>query len=134
MLADDELDLSFSDPARLESPAKARRKAFEQKLKKEGISLTTAAATSDKNKLKLSLLKGQMAGQQDQEAKRDAKQKNGQKTDRSIGTKTREEEIKQSKLTADTKPTPDALVDQTKIDAAAKQEQQRTEVQPDSSS
>jgi hypothetical protein len=134
MQADDELDLSLSDPARLESPAKARRKAFEQKLKKEGISLTAAAATSDKNKLKLSLLKGQMAGQQDSEAKRDARQKNGQKPDRSFGTKTREQEIKQSKLTADTKPTADALVDQTKIDAAAKQEQQRTEVQPDSSS
>jgi len=132
MFPDDELDLSASDPARLESPAKARRKAFEQKLRKEGIDRKVNPASADKNKLKLSVLKQQMEGQKDEETKRDDKQ--NKKMDRSFGTKTREQELREAKLTAQTQPTADLSVQQAKREDTAKKEAQEHEIQQESSS
>jgi len=132
MVTDDELELSASDPARIESSAKARRKALERTLKKEGLDNKIDTAAVDKNKLKLDVLKQQLEGQKDEETKKDDKRK--ERGNRSFGTKTREQEISAAKLTADTTFNPDKLVQQGKQEEAVKKERQKEEIQQESTS
>ena len=125
---DDDSVLSASDPTRLESPAKAKRKALEQKLKKAGIVLQASGPFKDANKLKLSVLKNQFAGKSDEEQKRDDQNKDRQ-NQKSFGTKTREQQIKADQLTAVTVASVDQSVQQEKQAVAAKEEQQEQEIQ-----
>ncbi|OGJ62074.1 hypothetical protein A3A67_00120 [Candidatus Peribacteria bacterium RIFCSPLOWO2_01_FULL_51_18] len=126
MLPDDDLELSGSDQSKLESFIKAERKALDQKIKKAGLEKKINPATADKNRLKLNVLKQQLA-----EKKEDGKKKEQSK---SFGTKTREQEIAAAKLTAETKPTPDRLVLESKQEEAVKREQQKEEIQQESTS
>jgi hypothetical protein len=128
MQNDDELDISMSDPNRFES-AKAKRKALEQKLKKEGLQLAAKGpAMADASRLKLSVLRNQFEGQKDDQQKRDQKQKEKAAL-KSFGTKTREQELKAGQLTADTNPNADQLVQQGNRDDAVQDEQKGTEIQ-----
>jgi hypothetical protein len=125
MMRDDddlELSLSMSDPARIESSAKAKRKALEQKLKEKNLSKVVPPG-ADKSKLKLSVLRQQMEGKKDDETKRDREEKNKSKT--SLGTKTREQEIAAAKLDAGAKPTADKMVEQSEREEKTKEDMQR---------
>lgn len=119
---DEEIRGSTSSREFLESPAKARREALKNKLKKEGIK----PKTNDLQSLKRQVLQQKMDGQKDSEQKRDQEKKERQGT--LIGTKTREQELKALQQTADEKPSAEQLVKQGQAQAKADEEMQKEEV------
>lgn len=127
MVTDDELELSASDPARIESSAKARRKALERKMMEQNLEQKVDPAAADKSKLKLDVLKKRLEGEKDEKTKKDQQRK--EKTGSSFQTMTREQEIQAQKLTAETQLTPDKLIEQGKQEEAVKKEQQKEEIQ-----
>ena len=132
MVTDDELELSASDPARIESSAKARRKALEWKMKEQNLEKKADSAAADKSKLKLDVLKKRLEVEKDEKTKKDQQRK--EKTGSSFQTMTREQEISAAKLTADTTFNPDKLVQQGKQEEAVKKERQKEEIQQESTS
>ena len=126
MSYDEEDDFSSSSREALDSPAKAKREALKRKLEKQGQKREADNPTADLKSLKLAMLKGQMAGQKDEQTKRD--RLNQQKSSFNFGTKTREQQIAAQKSTTDAKPNQDQMLDQNKQDEKAKEEQRKEEV------
>lgn len=124
MSYDDDADVSTSSAEYLESSHEAKRKALKEKLKKEGFGNVADKAGTDLKSLKLAVLK-EKVGKKDDAAKADKPDaKPG-----SFGTKTREQEIAASKLTAGSKTSVEGLVQQGKqADKAQEDLQKQQEV------
>jgi hypothetical protein len=120
---DDEDLPSPSSADYLESPGEAKRKALMQKLEKQGLK-DQVKQGADLQQLKLTLLKGQVDQKKDDKAKQQPENKTGKG-----GTKTREQEIASSKLTADAKPNAENLVQQGEQDEKAEEQLKADEVQ-----
>jgi hypothetical protein len=119
---DEEIRGSTSSREFLESPAKAKREALRNKLKKDGLK----PKTDNLQGLKLQMLKQKMEGRKDAEQKRNNEKKDGKGS--SVSTKTREQEIKARQQTADEKPSTDQMVKQGQTQAKAQEEMQKQEV------
>ena len=121
MSTDDEFDGSTSSAEYLESPNKAKIKALQAKLQKQGVNVSGAKG-SDLQTLKLAVLK-QNVSDKKHDQKDETKNEKGTKQ----GTKTREQQIKSTILTADTKPSAETQVTQgqhdEKVMAALKQDE-----------
>ncbi len=128
MSSDDDSEFGTSSREFLESPLKAQREALKKKLQKEGMKSDASKQGTDLKNLKLSVLKAQVSGKKDDQAKKDQESKN---MSQSFGTKTREQEIAASKMTAETKVTTDQMVDQgniqQKVDQQIKQDETQSE-------
>ena len=120
MSYDDDSDLDTSSREFLESPAKARREALKRKLEKVGQKEAAQKPTADLKSLQLAMLKSQVT-KPDEKAKKD---QNPNKPT-SFGTRTREQEIAAEKMSGDTKPTTDRMVEQGKQEDKAKEEMQK---------
>ncbi len=115
---DDEIRLSTSSAAYIESPLKAERKALMEKIAKEKLQgPTNTGALTD---LKKTVLLSQVSGKKDEEKKRGDRATKKQQS--SIGTKTREQEIDERTMTANTKPTLENIVKQDADDRKTEQE------------
>lgn len=124
MSNDDEAFVSQGSAEYFESPNKAKMKALKAKLEKQGIKVA-ADKQNDLKALKLALLKGQVDDKKDEKAAQNAADAKGTKQ----GTKTREQEIAASTLTADAKPSADQMVSQSRQDQQAKEALKQDEVQ-----
>ena len=121
--SDDDVDVTYSDPNKFKSDR--RLQSLKRRLEQEGKRVEPPAITQDKANLKLSVLKNQLNdGQKDALTKQDRAAQEAVAS-KGFGTKTREQEIQEAKMGADTKPQPDQLISQGQTAAAAKEEQQR---------
>lgn len=127
MYDDEKLRGSTSSREYLESPAKAQMKELRNRLKQEGVQSAAATPGSDNLQgLKLQMLKQKMDDRKDAAQRGEDAKTEQQGT--SIGTKTREQEIRKQRRTADEKPSADQLVRQGTAQAKAQEEMQKEEV------
>ena len=123
MYFEDEDSPSPSSAEYLESPHDAKRKALMRQLEKKGLK-DEVKQGADLKQLKLTLLKGQM-NPKDDKLKAPKEDKNAGKS----ATKTREQEIASQKLTAETKPSAEQMVQQGAQDQKAEDQLKTDEVQ-----
>ena len=109
---DDDAEMSPSSAETYDSPAEAKRRALKERLEKKGFKSQAEKQGTNLKDLKLSVLKHEMEGKKDEERKREESAKQNVSTD--TGTKTREQEILSSKLTALDKPDTDRMVQSAK--------------------
>ena len=126
MSSDDDSELHTSSAEYLESSTKAKQKELQRKLEKQGLKNAANKPGADLKSLQLAVLKSQVAGQKDDQTKKDQESKNASQ---SFGTKTREQEIAASKLTGETKVTTDQMVEQGKQDQKADDQIKQDETQ-----
>ena len=116
---DDELRLSTSHAEHFTRADKGQLKDLEMRLKQEGKEVAAKPLTQEKSKLKLTVLKQQMEnGKKDEEKKRKEREKE-KANRRSFTTKTREQEIAQSRITGSEQPTSQSMIEQGKLATAA---------------
>lgn len=126
---DDDLELSSSDSRKYAEAGKGKLRALEAALRREGKDVAAKPLTQEKSKLKLSMLKQSLSGQKDDQDRKRRKEER-EKAKRSIGTKTREQQIERSKMDGATKLTGDLLVEQgAGTDKAQDQMRREQEVQ-----
>ena len=118
---DDDIELSYSQRFNRADP---KRDALKRELEKRGLNPNLAKDVAAQH-LKLRELKAQVEGQKDSEKKR---REQNEKTG-GFKTLTREEKIKQDRLTSDEKPSADQLVEQGKADQKAEDKIKEEEVQ-----
>ena len=124
-LTDDDSDEWFSTSSAgfLESSAKAKRLALQQKLEKQGQKTDANAPSSDVRMLKLSVLKNQV--KKADQSKKVQEEKNASVT---FGTKTHEQEISAEKKGGDAKPLVDQIIAQNTQAKTANAEKKKEEV------
>jgi hypothetical protein len=122
MTSDDDMELTFSSQERLtKSEATARKLALVQELKARGLDPALAKHADLSRSVTLKDLKAKV-----QKEKQPTEQKPTE-----TGTKTREQHIQANTLDADTKPTPEKVMDQSKRQEIAKAQAMEDEIQKD---
>lgn len=125
-MTNDDLNISQSSAEYLESPHKAKMNALKRKLEEKGIKIEEDQQ-NDLKALQLALLRGQVDKNADAtKATTDAE---AQAKGTNQGTKTREQEIKESTLNVETTVSTDQLVQQGKQAEKAMEELRQDEVQ-----
>ncbi len=123
MSDDDNPELSTSDSGKYAEASRGHLKALEREMKHRGKELAAKPMIARQNELKLSVLKNKVDSQKDEEQKR--RKQEHEKSKRSIGTKTREQEIERNKLDGSSQINGDLLVEQGGRSDKAKDEMQK---------
>lgn len=121
MSSDDDSELSTSSREYLESPAKAKREALRRKFEKAGFGNDAKKGDAALKSLKLSVLKSEVTKKDNQPSPANAPA--------SFGTKTREQEIAAARLSGETKPTTDTILQQATMQQKAEEQLKQDEVQ-----
>lgn len=121
MFTDDEVSPSSSSAEYFESPHEAKRKELKKQLEKKGMKQAADKQGASLSDLKRALLKGKIEDK-DKKPLQDDKNK-----PQSMGTRTREQEIKDQEMGADAKPDARSVAqqsnDQKQVEKAALQQE-----------
>jgi hypothetical protein len=127
MSNNDEITASSSSAGYFESPHEAKRRALQEKLKKEGKRQAAKKEGANLQDLKLALLKDQVTENTSKVRPDD------EEASSSLGTKTNEEQIKAETLDAQNKQDIDTVVGQSNAQQDIEEKQMKQEIQSDQS-